>query len=114
MKDREMLELAAKAYADDSVVASPFGFERVIGYSEEMRCNVMVAWDPRADDGDALRLAVKLNLRIEHTKHAVYVGRSGKGGEDIACESVASSIPREKATRRAITRAAAQIGKEMK
>ena len=60
-------------------------------------------WNPLTDDGDALRLAVKLRINVE----PVYVwhGPWTNGGtlEDPYA-----------ATRRAIVRAAAEIGKEMK
>jgi hypothetical protein len=76
MTDRELLELAAKAAGN--------GF--VIGY-----------WNPLADDGDALRLAVKLNLW-----EAVRDGYQHADSWD--------SDPYA-ATRRAIVRAAAEIGR---
>lgn len=112
MTDREMLELAAKAYADDSVVASPFGFVRVIGFNEELQCDVMVAWSPLTDDGDAFRLAVAIKMDIsannDFAQACCVIGHRCIY-EEIECNGDALA-----ATRRAITSAAAEIGKEMK
>ena len=66
----------------------------------------IAVWNPLADDGDALRLAVKLRLDIDHHQFSVNVwdgyigtGRIPSGDDPYA------------ATRRAIVRAAAEIGK---
>jgi hypothetical protein len=60
-------------------------------------------WCPLEDDGDALRLAVKLNLlsdpRFIHERDVLMFTQG---------------IEKLEATRRAITRAAAEIGKTMK
>lgn len=106
MTDREMLELAAKAAGltgecylltgDCSDPAEPGGFryEHPDGGHDW--------WNPLMDDGDALRLAVKLNL-LYAKAFARSVVEHLEGGDDIYL-----------ATRRAITIAAAEIGKEMK
>lgn len=110
--DRKSLELAAKAagiaytweqegYAYGSVGVVPNGWRR--------------CWDPRSEDTtDAFELAVDLMLRIDHSGHAVYVGMSGDDEGYLAVEPMTPSIPRSEATRRAIFRAAVEIGKEMK
>ena len=64
-------------------------------------------WNPLADDGDALRLAVKLRIDVAHARDYVV---SGLGTAD--------SMRRENgddcaATRRAIVRAAAEVGRRM-
>lgn len=62
-------------------------------------------WNPLADDGDALRLAVKLNMHITNSPIDAWVSTpqvlaiEPLGGDKLA------------ATRRAITRAAAEIAK---
>ena len=61
-------------------------------------------WNPLTDDGDALRLAVKLKMLEEGSRQFVeLMWRLGteSGPDDCA------------ATRRAITRAAAEIGKSI-
>lgn len=103
MTDRELLELAAKAagyvvrWYDDTLTHGPtFGIEVEPGNP----CG-FEPWDPLTDDGDALRLAVKLNMTID-----VGIARADEGeasGFDEPCDYAA--------TRRAIVRAAAEIGR---
>jgi len=89
MSDRELLELAAKAagVAIDPIdaVHEPDGW---------------TCWNPLNDDGDALRLAVKLNLLVLHDVH-------------IAPVNIWEGEDPHAATRRAIVRAAAEIGRGM-
>lgn len=92
MRERELLELAARA-ADDGIVF----------YGECWRAQSGREWNPLLDDGDALRLAVKLGVNIESYSDTVSADgiHEDRGFDDCA------------ATRRAIVRAAAAIGKEM-
>jgi hypothetical protein len=87
MTDKELLELAAKA-AGVECKKTPIGFYLL----DEDR-----NWNPLADDGDALRLALKL-MEFEPYKSRGYL------------PTITSDVA---ATRRAITRAAAEIGKAM-
>ena len=99
MNDREMLEWAAKAAG--YLVCQPFrnGEFRVSGQD-----GLSFAWNPRDDDGDALRLAVKM----ERESRADFWSRV------IALRSVLDFMDDPyAATRRAIVRAAAEIGKSM-
>ena len=66
MEDRELLEMAAKAFDDPKLFANTTGapWQYWIGFCEEMHCDVTRLWNPLEDDGDALRLAVKLGLTI--------------------------------------------------
>lgn len=100
MTDKELLELAAKAAGIERL---DFGKGEIKTYCPDGYTTV---WNPLNDDGDALRLAILMKFDIEHTENAVHVG-------DWSSESVASAIPRDRATRRAIVRAAAEIGKAM-
>lgn len=96
MNDRELLELAAKAA----------GVESGGGYFWTADGQ---AWHPLIDDGDAFRLAVKLNLCIMHTEYGVGVSEPmGQTYLELAADDPIT------ATRRAIVRAAAEIGKGMK
>ena len=64
MTDREMLELAAKAggYARHEYVENSARDGRVVtGHYDSL---LEVCINPRTDDGDALRLAVTLNMGI--------------------------------------------------
>jgi len=105
MNDREFLELAAKAagyvvrWYEDSLAYGPtFGIEVEPGNPVGFE-----VWSPLTDDGDALRLAMKLKLLVDcHVGHAVAYGVPGEPGFLVdACP------------RRAIVRAAAAIGKAM-
>ena len=105
--DREMLELAAKAAGIEGYRYSD-GFRCMAHWNESDggwfdACGL---WDPLTDDGDALRLAVKLQLEIyiDHGGVAVRTHCGLKTLED-GCDSAA--------TRRAIVRAAAAIGEPM-
>jgi hypothetical protein len=88
--DRELLELAARAAGIDPDMAGP---------------NTPREWNPITDDGDALRLAVRLNLIVH--KGFVYTPT----GKLFCLRDYASPLA---ATRRAIVRAAAEIGRNMK
>lgn len=107
MNDREMLSLAAKAEGHAYPWKLPMGFgER--------------DWNPLADDGDALRLALKLGLCIEPypfyslARHSVIVKQRTRG------DQMREANPTEvvevygtdaaAATRRAIVRSAAAVG----
>lgn len=69
------------------------------------------AWNPLTDDGDALRLAVKLRMHISAAAvGGVFIEVSRKSTYEIF-EPV-NNDPCA-ATRRAITRAAAEIGRRM-
>ena len=103
MIDRDLLELAAKA-AGLKIAAHPNweGAKNLIFISGGAN------WNPLTDDGDALRLAVKLLLEIDIalTGIAVRTPRGGKALVDVDEEPDIYA-----ATRRAIARAAAEIGK---
>lgn len=104
MSDRKLLEMAAKA----------------AGFNLEWQDNKPHIgdwlrrewWNPLTDDGDALRLAVKLNIGIS---------RSDKRFEKVRTAFISdfelfSSTDEDvyAATRFAIVRAAAEIGKNLK
>lgn len=107
MTDKELLELAAKAA---KVVYKYYSEPEGLVINDDQW--PLIAWNPLTDDGDALRLAVKLELTIgkpfEHKIALVWL-------DDIT--SFAGNSEKEggiyAATRRAIVRAAAEIGKEV-
>ena len=110
--DRELLELAAKAAGLRIVDRS----HPVTLYVESEGCKGGVRWNPIADDGDALRLAVKLNMGISipvmaatHARVDVITFRNSGVNVIEACKDDPCA-----ATRRAIVRAAAEIGRSMK
>jgi hypothetical protein len=132
VNDRELLERAAKAAGivghwerDSAFVQERYYFN--VPYDNQ---NMLTGfrWDPLHDDGDALRLAVKLGMDIgvyldhdgedhegrtyANTRHLLGYGTDGIASwqchqyqrEDHGADPCA-------ATRRAIVRAAAEIGK---
>ena len=107
MTDRELLELAAKAAGIYCEIGEFYG-GRCFGTNEYNE----IVFDPLTDDGDALRLAVKLQFNLW----------IGDGGTDVKHDDRPYLNVREyamnndpyAATRRAIVRAAAEIGKEIK
>ncbi|QGR60400.1 hypothetical protein FOC27_09290 [Burkholderia multivorans] len=108
MSDRELLELAAKASGMDYLVWTP-GASPIVPAPK--RIGGQMVWNPIHSDGDALRLAAKLNLDIRFSWYddttAVFVG----GTWDNAPEAVHELFERDVAAsmRRAIVRAAAAI-----
>jgi hypothetical protein len=98
MTDRELLELAAKAAGVEGVAQCGHFYVPKDDY----------IFDPLTDDGDALRLAVKCMISIINSD----------GGVDVVLPNgkriEAFGYGRYDATRRAIVRAAAEIGKGMK
>ena len=101
MNDKELLELAAKAA----------GYE----YTGDCYCRLSVGgghyenfpWVPLTDDGDALRLSVKLHMILDPYAGAVAI----PPGVVIATVNEGDESA---ATRRAIVRAAAAIGEGVK
>lgn len=108
MTDRELLELAAKASGE--LTESWYGNKNYID-------GILDRWNPLTDDGDALRLAVKLNLIVGAYGTYASVGETydkpklTTDGKEFMCWHHEVSDPCA-ATRLAITRAAAEIGKE--
>jgi hypothetical protein len=101
MNDKELLELAAKAA----------GIEPNGVYGWKVAGNDCI-WNPLTDDGDALRLAVKLNLSMDLFDDAIFVGYTPNCND---CDQVREELNNDPyaATRRAIVRAAAEIGRGM-
>ena len=106
MTDRELLELAAKAAGYWVCEPLRYGEFRVCLPEQH---HLSFAWNPLADDGDALRLAVKLGLTITSNYHV-----EQKGLGVIVFTELEDSEDFCAATRRAIVRAAAEIGRRMK
>ena len=103
MTDREWLELAAKA-ADLHVIDRS---HPVSLYIASEGCCGGVHWNPLTDDGDAFRLAVKCRMNVN-----IYYNDTRVTADDVfLCEM--HEVDLCAATRRAIVRAAAEIGKSM-
>lgn len=101
MSDRELLELAARAAGID------WFDEPAAKQGKGLHMKHGPFWNPLADDGDALRLAVKLDIEIEPVP---FGGRAIVRDDDDYGEQFDEESPdRMAATRRAIVRAAAEI-----
>jgi hypothetical protein len=105
MTDRELLELAANAAG---IIVGHAKRDPSITFFLDAR-GLVINWDPLTDDGDALRLAVKLGMQItiildgadgDHPPQTMVDWATEMHGNDPFA-----------ATRRAITCAAAEIGK---
>ena len=106
MKDRELLEFAAKAVGisppwDENDCFTAWVGSPVLGHW----------WNPLENDGDALRLAADLDIDIEWFPKQRHVseGRLGVGGTIGWLDESG----RRGALRRAITVAASRIGRAM-
>lgn len=126
MNDRELLELAAKAAG----ILLVWDGDSPKEVTEHWSCDPTEPphereweWNPRTDDGDALRLAVRRRFTIK-----IFSARSYEGGfdcpgfveiwadddsDDPITTEYATDGDYDAATRRAIVRAAAEIGCQM-
>jgi hypothetical protein len=101
MTDREMLEFAAKAAEVDFISErSTDQMLWIVGGG---------VWSPKHDDGDALRLAVKLQMELKVYEVSAHAA-SAIGGCSVCTSEKGDPYA---ATRRAIVRAAAEIGRNM-
>lgn len=115
MTDKELLELAAKAAGialywaeDDPECDWVQGTYPRIPNHKVLEKWTWKIWNPLTDDGDALRLAVKLKIDLKH--YDDYVVGWFDGGY-IGTGKIFYEGDPYAATRRAIVRAAAEIGK---
>lgn len=112
MVDQELLELAAKAVGLDYHIDHLDGAPKIVANGH--------VWNPLVDDGTALRLAVKLGIE------RIFVLRMGPNGVCVDGAKELATPPTYEgkvwrvvfdqyaATRRAIVRAAAEIGRNMR
>lgn len=109
MNDRELLEMAAKA-AGIHIDKSPYNGGGIGNTGFDMAGNAVLdwhnykTWNPLTDDGDAMRLAVEIYL---------FDGSLFELFKQFRLEEVRKDSSRTdfEITRRAIVRAAAEIGK---
>ncbi len=110
MDDRELLELAARA-AGHTLGPDWYCLPEGIFINGDDRFSG-TEWNPLTDDGDALRLAVKLGIHIRHWVYACEAeDNDGRSTGMIHAREFNSDMGA--ATRRAIVLAAAAIGREM-
>ncbi|HEH8494798.1 TPA: hypothetical protein SH495_005525 [Pseudomonas aeruginosa] len=119
MNDRELLELAARAAGMNiqrSRLDDPLHRDFLMngeGVRNPGQCSF--PWNPLTDDGDALRLAVQLDITIG-PEHPDVVGKSlcraSWSNRNMSLGEFGDG-DKPSAYRRAIVRAAAEIGKSM-
>lgn len=127
MEDKELIELAAKAAGFNfrwfkvkqwKNMRGRIGpYRHFTGTVDVYGSHHTKPWNPLTDDGDALRLAVKLGMGISFGQYApldvysVYISKVEHGDEiAVGCITDGDEFG---VVRRAIVRAAAQIGREM-
>ena len=98
MTDRELLEMAAKAISLPECGWMGPAFMYV-------KDNRFTDWNPLTDDGDALRLACRLHINV-----FIYHDETSTATLGVVAKNWGSV---EANTRRAIVRAAAEIGRAM-
>ena len=107
MTDRETLELAARAAG---YVFGEYGGKPARQVTTKIGA-ARIYWNPLTDDGDALRLAVYLEFEIDITSTGVAV-RTRCGLKVLVNKTEEPDLCA--AARLAITRAAAEIGRQIK
>ena len=122
--DRELLELAAKAAGYDVVWNEHWQCFQHRNPSPDKFGHVRHPWVPLDDDGDALRLAVKLGISItpypiynDEARHSV-IAKQRRHSDTLREANPTEVIELHDgdpaaAWRRAIVRCAAEIGKAM-
>lgn len=113
---RELLELAAKAAGMGDWVWDEQFLCMKLPHTAYTLAHTQKYWNPLVDDGDALRLAVKLGFAIRVLEKCVFVESDPEtllAFSEISQLEMFSGDPYA-ATRRAIVRAAAEIGRGMR
>ena len=108
MTDRQLLELAAAAAGLSPDLFTWDEQTECIKYQYKSELTDGHLWNPLTDDGDALRLAVKLGI---HLQFAMDYAVAYAGSVHAKQFTERCGNDEKAATRRAIVRAAAEIGK---
>lgn len=108
MTDKELLELAAKAAGLDYIKNCVWVDD---GFYSPLNKHERISWNPLTDDGDAFRLATKLGLAIgiNNPFHITVVTDLHGNSSEVSHNEGGTAA----ATRRAIVRAAAEIGRTL-
>ena len=109
--DRKLLELAAKAAGINIEQGYGDPPENCLFYQDSAGdCH---DWNPLIDDGDAFRLTVQLNLMVDTINKGYMSGCIVAAAADHCPQYQQINDDPYAATRRAIVRAAAEIGRGM-
>ena len=113
MNDRELLENAAKAAGYTIVEYQGNGCALVYDNASEYPMDSKFEWMPKHSDGDAFRLKVKLDMNVFQAAKSAYALPSDDGTYEKQVRYTDTNNDPYAATRLAIVRAAAEIGKAM-
>lgn len=108
--DQQLLALAAKAAGVVAKWNDFFGCYTTTWHGPGGQ-TLPQRWNPLTDDGDALRRAVALRMDIEFAPQATWLGTKINAPVPMTMELHSNDAMA--ATRRAIVRAAAEIGRAM-
>lgn len=106
---RELLELAAKAAGYK--IRGDWEYDESWGFKVSTGPGAPTWWNPYHDDGDSRRLEVRLTLSVIHSTGGAAMVMSHDMGVSIT--ETPSDGDSEAATRLAVLRAAAEIGRRM-
>ena len=110
MTDRELLELAAKAVGFNTT--HQWNADRLLLNPPVIALcipEVSTAWNPLDNDGDALRLAVKLKMTVQALTHKAVVYFAATGNPNWQEVTITTDRDEYASTRLAIVQAAAAI-----
>lgn len=110
--DHELLKLAAIAVGHGIEFTTDTDGRQRCWFENRFTC---IAWEPLNNDGDALRLAVKLRIKFRYNE-ALGQALAWTGGyPDFEAKANIEDCGRDEnaCARRAIVRAAAEIGRQM-
>lgn len=106
MDNRELLELAAKAAGLSVVWSDQREVLELFGRGESGFVELKGVWNPLDDDGDSLRLAVKIGIGVN------FYPDSDSVAANIGHDEIVAGMD-DYGTRYAIVRVAAEIGRRM-
>lgn len=115
-EDKQLIELAAKSIGINAVskLMPVFGNNNeTLEFFQLFDDDKVGTWNPLKDDGDAFRLAVKLAEEYPQF-HQIDWNWTNRGIRVFAAGHEGNGNDTYAATRKAITRAAAEIGRNMK
>ena len=105
--DRELIELAAKAYG---IQVKGWLNDKLIGFDTNTEWPVNGDWNPLESDGDALRLMVALQISVTPCFGSTYIDAGGRLDFSHIHSENETAIS---GARRAIVMMAAEIGRGM-